>query len=440
MALIVFGLVDCNNFFASCERVFRPDLRKRPVVVLSNNDGCIIARSNEAKALGLKMGDPLFKVRQLLEREGVAVFSSNYTLYGDMSRRVMSLLSRYTPHQEIYSIDECFLDLSGMGDGEQLRAYGEEIVRAVAKGTGIPVSMGIAPTRTLAKVASWFAKKYPGYHGVALIDTAERREKALRLLDVGDVWGIGRRMRTRLSEAGVVTAWDLTQRRPDWVRRELTVAGLRVWKELRGVPCIELEQLPLQRSLCTSRSFADRGISEKPALEEAVANFAAECARRLRERKACAGQLMVFAYTSRFRTDEPGDVIQQNVPLLVATNDPRELIKAALSGIRAHYKEGTFWYKKAGVVCYDLVTAGAVQSHLFDPVDRTRQRRLLEAIDQINRKNGTDTVRVASQGSLSNFGLRTTFVSRRFTTNLDEVIQVKTDFNTSGDNADPLCN
>lgn len=249
MALIVFGLVDCNNFFASCERVFRPDLRKRPVVVLSNNDGCIIARSNEAKALGLKMGDPLFKVRQLLEREGVAVFSSNYTLYGDMSRRVMSLLSRYTPRQEIYSIDECFLDLSGMGDGEQLRTYGEEIVRAVTKGTDIPVSMGIAPTRTLAKVASRFAKKYPGYHGVALIDTAERREKALRLLDVGDVWGIGRRMRTRLSEAGVVTAWDLTQRRPDWVRRELTVGGF-----VSGKSCAVCPASSWSNCLCNAAS------------------------------------------------------------------------------------------------------------------------------------------------------------------------------------------
>ncbi len=421
----MFGLVDCNNFFVSCERVFRPDLVGRPVVVLSNNDGCVIARSNEAKALGLKMGDPFFQVRPLLEREGVAVFSSNYTLYGDMSRRVMSLLSRYTPRQEIYSIDECFLCLDGMGDGERLKAYGEEIVRTVTRGTGIPVSMGIAPTRTLAKVASKFAKKYPGYHGVAVIDTEERRQKALRLFDVGDVWGIGRRMRQRLAEAGITTAWDFTQRRADWVQRQFTITGLRTWKELRGTPSIELDELPLQRSLCTSRSFPDRGISDRAALEEAVANFAAECARKLRERHAAAGQLLVFAYTSRFRTDEPSDVIQQNMPLLVATNDPRELIKAAISGLRAHYKEGTYWYKKAGVVCYDLVPEGAVQGHLFDTVDRPGQKRLLEAIDSINRKNGTGTVRVASQGNLPNFGLRTAFLSRRFTTNLDEVIQVK---------------
>ena len=422
----MFGLVDCNNFFVSCERVFRPDLMGKPVVVLSNNDGCIIARSNEAKALGIKMGDPLFKVQSLLEREGVAVFSSNYTLYGDMSRRVMSLLSRYTPRQEIYSIDECFLDLCGMGmGGDQLRAYGEEIVRTVTKGTGIPISVGIAPTRTLAKVASKFAKKYPAYHGVALIDTEERRTKALRLFDIGDVWGIGRRMHNRLQEKGITTAWEFTQRRSDWVQRNFTITGLRTWKELRGTPCIELEELPLQRSLCTSRSFADQGIADRSALEEAVANFAAECARRLRERQAAASQLIVFAYTSRFRTDEPGDVIHQMIPLMVATNDPRELIKAALAGLRAHYKEGTFWYKKAGVVCLDLVPVGAVQAHLFDTVDRTRQRRLLETIDAINHKNGTGTVRVATQGNLSNFGLRTAYLSRRFTTDLNEVIQVK---------------
>ena len=421
----MFGLVDCNNFFVSCERVFRPDLMGKPVVVLSNNDGCIIARSNEAKTLGIKMGDPLFKVRDLLAREGVTVFSSNYALYGDMSRRVMSLLSRYTPRQEIYSIDECFLDLSGMGDGHLLHTYGEEIVRTVSKGTGIPVSMGIAPTRTLAKVASKFAKRYPGYHGVAVIDTDERRAKALRLTEIGDVWGIGRRMRQRLTDAGITTAWDFTQRRADWIQRQFSITGLRTWKELRGTPCIELNELPLQRSLCTSRSFADQGISDHATLEKAVANFAAECARRLRERKACARQVMVFAYTSRFHTDASSDVIQQSISLTVATNDPRELIKAALDGLRAHYKEGIYWYKKAGVVCYDLVPAGAVQTHLFDTMDRTKQKKLLEAIDAINRTNGTGTVRVASQGELQNFGLRTAFLSRRFTTNLNEVITVR---------------
>lgn len=208
----LFGLADCNNFYCSCERVFQPDLRDKPVVVLSNNDGCIIARSNEAKALGLKMGEPFYKVRDLLDRNGVAVFSSNYNLYGDMSRRVMSLLSRYTPALEVYSIDEAFLDLSGMGTSDQLLSYSRDMVRAVTKGTGIPISLGIAPTRTLAKMASKFAKKYKGYQGVCLMDTEEKREKALKLFDISDVWGIGPRHTATLSYHGIHTAWDFTQK------------------------------------------------------------------------------------------------------------------------------------------------------------------------------------------------------------------------------------
>ena len=421
----MFALVDCNNFFVSCERVFRPDLQRRPVVVLSNNDGCVIARSNEAKALGLKMGDPFFEVRELLERERVTLFSSNYTLYGDMSRRVMSLLSRYTPHLEIYSIDEAFLDFSGMGSGEQLKAYGDEIVRKVTKGTGIPVSMGIAPTRTLAKMASKFAKTYPGYKGVAMIDTEEKRTKALHLFEVGDVWGIGRRMLRRLEAHDVHTAWDFTQCRESWVRQQFTVTGLRTWKELRGFPCIKLDQQTIQHSLCTSRSFPDRGVADKQQLEEAVANFAAECARRLRSQQTAAGQLLVFAYTSRFRTDDPSDMIQQSITFPVPTHDARELIQAALQALRVHYKEGEFWYKKAGVVCYELVPAHAVQTNLFDKVDRVKQRRLLEAIDEINRKNGDGAIRVAAQGTIQRFGLKSEYLSPQYTTNLDDIIPLK---------------
>lgn len=202
----VFGLVDCNNFFVSCERVFRPDLRDKPVVVLSNNDGCVIARSNESKALGIRMGEPFFKVRDVVARHGVAVFSSNFSLYGDMSRRVMSLLSAYTPRLDIYSVDEAVLDLTGMGDAEFLRGYGRDIVRKIGKGVGIPVSLGVAGTKTLAKMASKYAKRYPAYEGVCLIDTEEKREKALRRFAVGDVWGIGRRMQKVLEYHGVRTA------------------------------------------------------------------------------------------------------------------------------------------------------------------------------------------------------------------------------------------
>lgn len=243
----MFALVDCNNFYCSCERVFNPALRTSPVVVLSNNDGCIIARSNEAKAMGIAMGTPFYQVKDMLERNKVAVFSSNYTLYGDMSRRVMMLLSEFAPDVSQYSIDEAFVDLSGFGSGDMLREYGMNIVRAIGKGTGIPVTMGIAPTRTLAKVASKYGKRFKGYHGVCLIDTDDKRIKALQGLDVADVWGIGRRSVSKLNYYGVHTAYDLVQRSESWVRKMLTISGVRTWRELHGESCIDIEELPQKK-------------------------------------------------------------------------------------------------------------------------------------------------------------------------------------------------
>jgi len=421
----LFGLADCNNFFCSCERVFRPDLRKEPVIVLSNNDGCIVARSNEAKALGLKMGEPYFQVKPLLERHNVAVFSSNYNLYGDMSRRVMSMLSTFTPHLDIYSIDEAFLDLSNMGDAPYIQAYGQRISHEVGKGTGIPISIGIAPTKTLAKVASKFAKKYPGYNGACLIDTDEKREKALKLFDVSDVWGIGRRILKTLEYYSIQTAWDFTQKSESWVRNKFNVTTLRTWKELRGESCIDVEELPHKKSICTSRSFADEGVKDRHVLEEAVANFASACARKLREQHTVCSQVMVFAYTSRFRTDIEGDVIQQCVSLPVATADPSELISVVLKALRSNYRPGTFYYKKAGVVVWDITTEDAIQTNLFDPVDRRRQQQLNQVIDSINRKNGRDTIHLSIQGDKKGFVLKTAHISRQYTTNIDDILVVK---------------
>ena len=267
----MFGLVDCNNFYCSCERVFNPALRSSPVVVLSNNDGCIIARSNEAKALGIGMGEPFYKLRNFLERNNVAVFSSNYTLYGDMSRRVMMLLDGFVPSVTQYSIDEAFVDLSGFGEGEALRRYGRRMVEAVGRGTGIPVTLGIAPTKTLAKVAAKYGKRFKGYRGVCLIDTEDKRVKALKGLPVADVWGVGRHMAQKLEYYGVRSAWDFTQRSESWVRHVMTVTGVRTWRELKGESCIDINELPQKKSICTSRSFPDNGISEIGLLEEAVA-------------------------------------------------------------------------------------------------------------------------------------------------------------------------
>lgn len=419
----LFGLADCNNFYCSCERVFRPDLNSKPVVVLSNNDGCVIARSNEAKSLGLKMGDPFYQVREILEKNNVAVFSSNYTLYGDMSKRVMSLLSRYTPKLDVYSIDEAFLDFSGI---DNLQEYGKDMVRKITKGTGIPISLGIAPTKTLAKVASKFAKKYKGYEGVCLIDTEEKREKALKLFEVGDVWGIGHRNTKKLEYYGIKTAWDLTQKSASWVRKELSVTGLRTWKELCGESCISIEELPHKKSICTSRSFSGIGLGKFQDVEEAVANFAASCSRKLREQHIVCRSMTVFAYTSRFRTDLPGDYISGNVFFPVPTNDLQEIVSEALKVLRAYWKgDEKYLYKKAGVIVWEICRDDEIQGDLFDTIDRDKQRKLMQAIDEVNKKNGHNAIRIASQGYSKNWHLKNEHLSRLYTTNLEEVIRVK---------------
>ena len=424
--MLLFGLADCNNFYCSCERVFQPDLRNKPVVVLSNNDGCIIARSNEAKALGLKMGDPFFKVQNILDDNGVAVFSSNYNLYGDMSRRVMSLLSCYTPKLEIYSIDEAFLDLSGMGTSEQLLSYSRDMVRTVTKGTGIPISLGIAPTRTLAKMASKFAKKHKGYQGVCLMDTDEKRETALKLFDISDVWGIGPRHTATLSYYGIHTAWDFTQKSESWVRKMFTVTGVRTWKELRGISCISVEELPHKKSICTSRSFADQGLCNLTDVEEAVTNFAAQCSRKLQEQHTVCAAITLFAYTSRFRTDLPSDYIHRTIQLQVPTNDHQELVSLSAKMLRSEWKgDNRHWYKKAGILVWNITKDEARQTSLFDTVNREKQAALAKAVDAINRKHGHNTLRMAVQGFDKSWHLKNEYISRQYTSNLDDIIILK---------------
>ena len=421
----LFGLADCNNFFVSCERVFRPDLNGKPVIVLSNNDGCVISRSNEAKSLGIKMGIPLFQIRKEIEKYDISIFSSNYVLYGDMSRRVMSLLSCYTPKLDQYSIDEAFLDFSDMGDTDQLHKYGQEIVKIVGKGTGIPISLGIAPTRTLAKVASKFAKKYKGYHGCCIIDTDEKRKKALELFEVGDVFGIGRKMKEHLSKYGVRTAADFTRLDGEWVRSVFSITGYRTWRELHGEACISLDELPAKKSICVSRSFANEGITDRRQLEEAVANFASDCARKLREQKSLCQQMTVFAFTSRFRTDQPQDFINHNIRLEISTNDSSEIIKRAIDGLRANYRNGNFAYKKAGVILWDIISDSNVQGNLFDTRDRSKISALQHTIDNINRRDGLGTVRNAIQGNDLRKNIKREHLSRQYTTNFDEIMTIK---------------
>lgn len=421
----LFGLTDCNNFYCSCERVFHPDLRDKPVIVLSNNDGCVVARSEESKKLGIKMGVPFYQIRDMVEKNGVAVFSSNYNLYGDMSRRVMSLLSSFFPKINIYSIDEAFIDLSGMDDMNRLLDVSYKAVKSIYKGVGIPVSLGIASTKTLAKMASVFAKKYKGYNGVCIIDSDEKREKALKLFPIGDVWGIGRKHSKKLEYNGVKNAWDFIQKHESWVRQEMSITGLRTWKELRGESCIDDEDASYKKSICTSRSFPDQGLNKIEEVEEAVANFAAMCSKKLREQHTVCQSIIVFAYTSRFREDVPQNYIHEVVNLDVPTNDVQEIVSVAVRALKKNWSSTIYYYKKAGVIVTDITDGSSVQGSLFDNVDREKQSALSKIVDEINLRNGRDTVRVAVQGYDNNWHIKNEYISKQYTTNIKDIIVVK---------------
>ena len=450
----MIGLADCNNFYCSCERVFRPDLIGKPVVVLSNNDGCVIARSEEAKALGYKMGDPFYQVKGKLEAEGVAIFSSNYTLYGSLSNRVMSMLSHYSPHIDQYSIDESFFDVDQsmaerffqdnlkendtfLNNESLLHQYGARISADVLRAVGIPISIGIAETKTLAKIGSKFAKKYKGYQGCCLIDTDERRHKALSLFPIEDVWGIGRQISRKLDYMGIRTAAQFADKKESWVRSHFNITMVRTWKELNGESCISIEELPQKKSICTSRSFSGEGISDKDVVEEAVANFAVRCAEKLRHQGSVCQGITVFAWTSRFNENVPEYTIHDSLTLPIATNAQEEIVGAALSILRAKYPKPmadsrpdrpdmSFHFKKAGVILWQISPDHPRQQDLFDPIDRSKQKKLMEAIDAINRKNGYGTIRQAIQGTDCRFDLKREYMSKQFTTNIHDILKVKT--------------
>lgn len=450
----MIGLADCNNFYCSCERVFRPDLIGKPVVVLSNNDGCVIARSEEAKALGYKMGDPFYQVKGKLEAEGVAIFSSNYTLYGSLSNRVMSMLSHYSPHIDQYSIDESFFEVDQsmaerffqenqkenetfLNEDSLLHQYGARISADVLRAVGIPISIGIAETKTLAKIGSKFAKKYKGYQGCCLIDTDERRHKALSLFPIEDVWGIGRQISRKLDYMGIRTAAQFADKKESWVRSNFNITTVRTWKELNGESCISIEELPQKKSICTSRSFAAEGISDKDVVEEAVANFAVRCVEKLRHQGSVCQGITVFAWTSRFNENVPEYTIHDSLTLPIATNAQEEIVGAALSILRAKYPKSmadsrpdrpdmSFHFKKAGVILWQISPDHPRQQDLFDPIDRSKQKKLMEAIDAINRKNGYGTIRQAIQGTDCRFDLKREYMSKQFTTNIHDILKVKT--------------
>ncbi len=421
---LMFGLLDCNNFYASCERVFNPSLNGKPVVVLSNNDGCVIARSAEAKVLGIPMGEPAYKLKELIETNQVHVFSSNYVLYGDMSHRVMNTIALFAPEMEIYSIDEAFLLLKGF-ENIDFKVFGENVVNTVTRNTGIPVSLGIAPTKTLAKVANKFAKKYKAYKGVCVIDSDEKREKALKLTEIGDVWGIGRRYSKKLQYYSVNTAWDFTQRTKSWVRQTMGVVGERTWMELRGTPCFEMESPKSKKSICTSRSFGEK-LTELAPISEAVANFAASCAEKLRKQHSYGCVLTVFIHTNPHATNQPQYYNQTVMQLSVPTNDSTELINVALRGLSSIFKEG-YRYKKAGVIVSEIVPERPLQGDLFDVRNREKYNKVMSVMDSLNDSYGKQKVKIASQGFDRKWKLKNEKLSPCYTTNLSDILEVIAD-------------
>jgi DNA polymerase V len=415
------ALVDCNNFYVSCERVFQPELRGKPVVVLSNNDGCVIARSNEAKALGIAMGAPWHLHRDRFAVAGVIVRSSNYTLYGDMSARVMEVLSQFTPDLEIYSIDEAFLGMAGFG--ARLKAHARALRATVLKWTGIPVLVGIAPTKTLAKVANHAAKKDEKHGGALLLLDQAAQDAALAKIGLTDLWGVAGRLAARLAAIGINTPLDLKRGDPRLIRERLGVFTMRLALELRGLACLDLERTtPDRKSIMASRSFG-RPVTTLPELREAVASYTARAAEKLRRQHLATAHLMVFIETNRFKPDDAQHFAARPVRLPVATSDTAKLIGAALAGLAAIWRDG-YRYKKAGVVLLDLHPATAAQEGLFDKADTSRRTALMCTIDRLNTRFGRDTLTFAATGRPRPWKLRRELLSPCYTTAWDELLRV----------------
>jgi DNA polymerase V len=415
------ALVDCNNFYVSCERVFNPGLNGKPVIVLSNNDGCAVALSEEAKQY-VSMGAPIFKCMDVVKKHKIHLYSSNYTLYADMSCRVHEVLSQFSPCVENYSIDESFLSLEGF-EKHDLTAYGREIRAKVLQWTGIPVSVGIGPTKTLAKISNKLAKKNKMCQGVLDITNHPRIDDFLVSVEVGDVWGVGWQYTKFLRRHGIKTALDLKKAHDGFIRKHMTVQGLRTIWELRGTPCIDLEEIiPDKKQIVSSRSFG-KDIEDYKDVSEAIATYATRAAEKLRAQNSICDHISVWIETNRFKPENPqySNIISCRLPEPTAYTPM--LIKYALHLLSRIYKEG-YAYKKAGVALLNIVPANEAQQNLFVKIDNSKHRRLMEAMDRINGQWGKETVRSGASGYERRWGMRRAIVSPRYTTNWDELMCV----------------
>ena len=421
----MYALVDCNSFFCSVEKVFHPGLAGKPVVVLSNNDGCIVALTPEAKAVGLRRGDPIFKVRHIVDQCHVAVFSTNMYLYAAMSKRVTSILRKSVCHVENYSIDESFCDLQGYDDHFDLEGMMRRIARKIKLWTDIPVSVGVAPTKTLAKMGSKFAKQYAGYHGVCMIDSDDKRRKALRLFDLADVWGIGRGTLERLNYYGISTPLELADKSASWVKARFTKPGQQTWRELNGEPCIDTAEVARKKTICTSRSFGNM-VGGLDSLKAAVATFAGSCANKLRGEGSGATSVTVFLCSNRFRDDLEQYGNAASARLLTPTSDTMEITNAALSILARIFRKGIM-YKKAGVIVGDIVSISPLQANLFDPIaNRPQRARLMRAMDELNHRYGLKTLRLAVEGEDKQpWKVRCEHRSPNYLTNINEILTIR---------------
>ena len=431
----MYGIVDCDNCYVSCERVFRPDLKDKPVVVLSNNDGCVVARSNEAKKMGIKAGTPYFQLAELFPNQKIVVFSSNYELYGELTSRVVSIIRKGAPAYFRYSIDECFVYLDGM-EKIDLKAWGEELHKKIKRNVGMPVSIGLAPNKTLAKMASHFAKKYQGYRHCCMIDTDEKRIKALKLYPIDEVWGIGRRYAARLEVLGVKTAYDFAEHNQTWVKATFNnIVIERTWRELNGEDCVPNEEMAKKKSICTSRSFNGM-ITDLDGLRTHVSNYAARCAEKLRQQGTVASIVGVFLNTNAFREDLPQYWNFQEMRLLTPSSSTVTIVKAANEVLQQLYRQG-YHYKKAGVIVMGIGPNSPIQQDLFDinAEQFEKMKRLDAVIDRINKVNGTETIVLGSQqytqkegkGKTNVFAnaIKHDFKSKNPTTRWSDIIRLK---------------
>ncbi|MFC5076721.1 translesion error-prone DNA polymerase V subunit UmuC [Vibrio thalassae] len=420
----VFALVDCNNFYASCEKLFRPDLKDTPVVVLSNNDGCVVARSREAKLLGIKMGVPVFQIKAEMQRHGILAFSSNYALYADLSSRVMRTLEEMAPRVEVYSIDEAFLDLTGIESVLSLVEFGQQVRERIGHWIGITVCVGIAPTKTLAKLANHAAKKYPATQGVVDLTNPDRQRRLLALVPVDDVWGVGRRLSKRLNALGITTALDLANASPRAIRDQFSVVLERTVRELNGESCIELEEIPpTKKQIVCSRSFGVK-VTHFELLREAVCEYATRATEKLRKEQQQAKVLTVFIRTNPFKDNEPQYSNSASGELLIPSCDTRDFIELANHLLKRIWKDG-FRYAKAGVMLSDFYDPGMFQLGLFDDIStRSNSQQLMSVLDTINQ-SGAGKVFFAGQGTKKDWSMKREHLSPAYTTRWDQLPRVK---------------